>query len=179
MSWDLSYCTGIPLMFAYGPESYDLQTWGTARDKEYLLDNNLLSHKLACMAGGASQMTPSPAELLHQLAQACSSLQHIHHVDPTPNFQLTGQKRTGPTLTLCPASIPRKPNLGPPSLWAARMVMMVTQHPKRAASLKKKMRWTPKVELQMMIESLEIVRALVVAPLMGKVLGGRFWWGKF
>ena len=56
--WDLSYHAGIALMFAYGPELYDFLTWSTARDGDYLLDNdaraiNLLSHKLVCMAGGA------------------------------------------------------------------------------------------------------------------------------
>ena len=62
--WDLSYCAGIPLMFAYGPESYDFQTWSTTRDGEYLLDNdawatNLLSCKLACMAEGAGPYDPT------------------------------------------------------------------------------------------------------------------------
>ena len=34
--WDLSYCAGIPLMFTYGPKSYDFQTWSTTRDGDYL-----------------------------------------------------------------------------------------------------------------------------------------------
>ena len=44
------------------------------------------------------------------------------------------------------------------------MVMMATQHPKRAASLKKKMRWTPMAEPQM------TAKAQMAAALMGKVL---------
>ena len=63
--WDLSYHASIPLMFAYGPESYNFQTWSATRDGDYHLDNdawatNLLSHKLVLMAGGAV-----PSELLH------------------------------------------------------------------------------------------------------------------
>ena len=51
---DLSYHAGIPTMFAYGPELYELQAWGAAGDRAFHLDNharatNLLSHKLACI----------------------------------------------------------------------------------------------------------------------------------
>ena len=65
ISWDLSYHMGIPLTFAYSPESYDFQTWSTTRDGEYLLDNdawatNLLSRKLVHMADGAGPDDPSP-----------------------------------------------------------------------------------------------------------------------
>ena len=28
--WDLSYCTGIPMMFTHGPELHELQSWSTA-----------------------------------------------------------------------------------------------------------------------------------------------------
>ena len=38
--WDLSYHTGIPMMFAYGPELYELHSWGAAGDGDLLLDNH-------------------------------------------------------------------------------------------------------------------------------------------
>ena len=65
--WNLSYCMVIPMMFAYSPELYELQSWGAARDGEFLLDNhawaaNLLSHKRhMCMAEQALT-NPAPAE---------------------------------------------------------------------------------------------------------------------
>ena len=59
ISWDLSYHVGIPMMFAYSPELYELQTWGVTGDGGFHLDTytwatNLLSHKLVCINGGAS-----------------------------------------------------------------------------------------------------------------------------
>ena len=53
-------------MFAYGPELYELQTWGAAGDGGFHLDNhawaaNLLSHKLAHIHGGASSGRVSPS----------------------------------------------------------------------------------------------------------------------
>ena len=64
--WDLSYCEGIPMMFAYGPEPYELQTWGAAEDRGLHLDNhdqaaNLLSDKLVHLNGGASSGRASPS----------------------------------------------------------------------------------------------------------------------
>ena len=58
---------GVPMMFAYGPELYKLQSLGAAGDGELLLDNhaqaaNLLSHKLGHMHGGVGPNEPSPAE---------------------------------------------------------------------------------------------------------------------
>ena len=56
---DLFYCTAIPRMLAYCPESYAFQAWSAMGDGDYLLDNNawatsMLSLKLMCMAGGAN-----------------------------------------------------------------------------------------------------------------------------
>ena len=56
------------MMFAYGPELYEFQSWGAAGDGEFLLDNhalatNLLSHKLAHMHGGAGPNEPSPSRV--------------------------------------------------------------------------------------------------------------------
>ena len=58
--WDLAFHASMPMMFAYGPKLYELQTWGAVGDGNFLLDSyaqaaNLLSHKLANMQG-----TPSP-----------------------------------------------------------------------------------------------------------------------
>ena len=73
--WDLSYRVGIPLMFAYGPELYELHSWGTAGDGDLLLDNhawvtNLLSHKLACMHGGVGSNVPSPSRVASPTSSA-------------------------------------------------------------------------------------------------------------
>ena len=62
--WDLSYCMGIPMMFTYGPELDELQSWSTAGDVNYLLYShaqaaNLLSCKLAHMYNGAGPDDPS------------------------------------------------------------------------------------------------------------------------
>ena len=167
--WDLSYHVGIPLMFARDPESYNFQTWNAAGDGEYLLDNdawatNLPSRKLVHMADGASPDDPSPIRAASPAGSAMPPLQHTHHPDPTPELPFARLKRKCLALVLCPAPTPRRPN---PSPWLPRMVkmvMMVTQHPKRAMSLKKKMRWTPMVEPQM------TAKAQMVAALMGTVL---------
>ena len=64
--WDLSYHTGIPMMFAYSPKLYKLQTRGAAGDRGFHLDThaqaaNLFSHKLACINGRASSGRASPS----------------------------------------------------------------------------------------------------------------------
>ena len=53
-------------MFAYGPELYELQTWGAAGDRGFHLDThtraaNLLSYKLSCINGrpGSGRASPS------------------------------------------------------------------------------------------------------------------------
>ena len=66
--WDLSYHVGIPMMFAYDPELYELHSWGAAGDGDLLLDNhawatNLLSHKLAHMYGRAGSNEPRPSRV--------------------------------------------------------------------------------------------------------------------
>ena len=78
--WDLSYHVGIPTVFAYGPELYELQTWGVTGDGGFHLDNhswatNLLSYKLACIHGGAQWL------YIHQCP---------HWPDPAPGIHLTG-----------------------------------------------------------------------------------------
>ena len=66
--WDLSYRAGIPMMFAYGPELFELHSLEAAGDGDLLLDNlawaaNLLSRKLACMHGEAGSNEPSPSRV--------------------------------------------------------------------------------------------------------------------
>ena len=92
--WDLSNCVGIPVMFTYSSELYELQSWGAAGDGELLLDNhawavNLLSHKLACMHGGVGPNEPSPSRVT---SPAGSGL-FIHQPAPAP-----GLHPMGPTL---------------------------------------------------------------------------------
>ena len=68
--WDLSFHMGIPSMFAYGPEVYELHPWGGVGDCRFNLDTdthtvNFLTQRLAdlhnrsspketCPSGGAS-----------------------------------------------------------------------------------------------------------------------------
>ena len=66
--WNLSYHAGIPTMFAYDPELYELQTWGATGDGGFHLDThaqaaNLLSHKLACINGRAGSGRANPSRV--------------------------------------------------------------------------------------------------------------------
>ena len=66
--WDLSYHVGIPMMFAYGPELYELHSLGAAGNGDLLLDNhaqaaNLLSCKLAHMHDGVGSYEPSTSRV--------------------------------------------------------------------------------------------------------------------
>ena len=77
ISWDLSYHMGIPTMFAYGSELYELQTWGATGDGRFHLDNhaqatNLLSHKLAHIHGGAGSDRASPSKVASHTSSAAS-----------------------------------------------------------------------------------------------------------
>ena len=91
--WDLSCHAGISMMFAYGPELYELQSWGASGDGELLLDNHAwatnLSHKLTCMHGGAGSNKPSPS----RVASPIGSVAQYHQPAPTQ-----GLPPTGPTL---------------------------------------------------------------------------------
>ena len=66
--WHLSYHMGVPMMFAYGPELYEIQTLGATGDGGFHLDNhawaaNLLSHKLAHIHGRAGSDRASPSRV--------------------------------------------------------------------------------------------------------------------
>ena len=119
--WEFSYHAGIPLMFTYGPESYDFQTWSTGGDGDYLLDNdakatNLLSCKLACMADGVGPDDPNPIRAASPAGSAMPPLQHIHHPDPAPEPPFMRLKRKSPTLAPHPAPTPRRLNPVPSHL---------------------------------------------------------------
>ena len=63
------------MMFAYGPELYELHSWGAAGDGDLLLDNhalatNLLSRKLAHMHGGVGSNKPSPSRVASPVSSA-------------------------------------------------------------------------------------------------------------
>ena len=78
LNW-LSYHMGIPMMFAYGSELYELHSWGAAGDGDLLLDSharaaNLLSHKLACMHGRVGSNEPSPSRVASPTGSA------VHHL---------------------------------------------------------------------------------------------------
>ena len=90
--WDLSYHAGIPMMFAYGLELYELHSWEAAGDRNLLLDNragvpNLLPHKLACMHGGAGSNKPSPSRVASPSGSAA------HH-SPASSHPRTSSLRT-------------------------------------------------------------------------------------
>ena len=171
--WDLSYNAGIPLMFAtYSPKSYDFQTWSTARDGDYLLDNDtqatdLLSSKLAHMAGRAGPDNSSPIRAASPTSLAGSAMPHSPAHSPSRSCSQTPNCKTKKERS-CSSSMSSTRSHGPnPSLWLlqmVKMIMMVTQHPKRATSLRKKMRWTPMAEPQM------TAKAQTAVALMGKVL---------
>ena len=76
---DLSYCTAIPRILAYCLESYAFQAYSATGDRDYLLDNNtwttnLLSLKLAGMAGGTDLDDPSPSGAAPPAGSASSAM---------------------------------------------------------------------------------------------------------
>ena len=98
--WDLSYHVGIPMMFAYGPELYELWSWGAAGDGAFNLDShiqaaNLLSHKLVCMYSRVGPHAPSPNRIASPTGSAtlCSpmpspSRSHSHSKTPSHGTKL-------------------------------------------------------------------------------------------
>ena len=89
--WDLSYCVEIPTMFAYGPELYELQTWGATGDGGFHLDNhaqaaNLLSDKLAHLNGRASSGRASPSGVTSPTGSAA---QHLFTSSPARSCSRT------------------------------------------------------------------------------------------
>ena len=63
------------MMFAYGPELYELQTWGAAGDRGFHLDNhiwaaNLLFHKLAHIHGRVGSARASPSRVTSPASSA-------------------------------------------------------------------------------------------------------------
>ena len=64
--WDLSFHMGVPSMFAYGLEVYELHPWGSAGDSGFNLDTdthviNLLTQKLVELCDRASSDKVSPS----------------------------------------------------------------------------------------------------------------------
>ena len=62
---NLCFCGVIPMLLAYCPESYSLQTWDPTGDRDYFLDadarvSGMLSRKLAHIQGGAPVDSCSP-----------------------------------------------------------------------------------------------------------------------
>ena len=89
--WDLSYHVGIPMMFAYGPELFELHSWGSAGDGDLLLNNhsqatNLLSCKLACIHGRVGSNEPSPS----RVASPTSSVAHHSPASSCPGTSSLG-----------------------------------------------------------------------------------------
>ena len=93
--WDLSYCVGIPIMFAYGLDFYELWSWGAAEDGDFHLDShaqatNLLSHKWVHMYSGVGPHAPSPNRIASPAGSATlhspmpsSSRSHSHCKTPS------------------------------------------------------------------------------------------------
>ena len=166
--WDLSYYAGIPLMFAYGPESYNFQTWRTTRHEDYLLENdaqatNLLSHKLVCMAGRTGPDDPSPSRAASPacLAGSAAPLSPAH--SPSRSCSRTPTHKTEKERSCFSSTSSRRPNPSPQSPQVVKIVMTATQLPNRAASLKNEMRQTPMVEPQVTAKAQMVVVLMVVA----------------
>ena len=96
--WDLSFCVGVPSMFTYGPEVYELHPWGSAGDSRFNLDTdthaiNLLTQKLAELRDGAGSdkvppsRGPSPTGST-ALQCTASSLARSHSVTPSHRMSL-------------------------------------------------------------------------------------------
>ena len=144
--FDLSYHACILMMFAYGLELHELQSWSAAGDVNYLLDShaqttNLLSNKLQACVMEWALMTPAPAEQLHLPVQPHLILWHTCQPDliPTPGLHLARPKWKGPAPALHPAPAPRKLNQNLQDQ-GVKTAMAATQHPKRAVRPMKKMR---------------------------------------
>ena len=94
--WDLSYHTGIPMMFAYGPELYGLQSLGTAGDGDFHLDShaqatNLLSHNLVHMYSRVGPHAPSPNRIASPTGSAT-----LHSPMPSPSRSCSHSKTPSP-----------------------------------------------------------------------------------
>ena len=55
---DLCFCSVIPMLLAYCPESYSLQTWDPMVDGDYLLDTNARSQAYCRGSLHASKVAP-------------------------------------------------------------------------------------------------------------------------
>ena len=154
-------------MFAYGPKSYDFKTWGATGDGDYLLNNNaratnLLSGKLACMAGRAGPDDPSPIRAASPAGSASSavplspahSLSRSHSRTPVCKTEKERSRSSSASSTYSQETKPK-------SLVASGSE---DGNDGNSANLKKEMRRTPTVEPQV------TAKAQIVAALMGKVL---------
>ena len=121
--WDLSFCTGVPSMFTYNPEVYELHPWGSAGDGGFNLDTdthavNFLTQKLVELCDGASSdkvppsRSPSPTGLT-ALQCTASSLARSHSMTPSHGMRLV---RSHSNLTSSASShdSTRVPTAGPP-----------------------------------------------------------------
>ena len=103
-------------MFTYGPELYELQSWGAAGDGELLLDNhaqaaNLLFHKLAHMHGRAGPNKPSPSRVASPTGS--TALHSPAHSCPRAPSHRTNIVRSRPNSASSPGS--QKVELKPPA----------------------------------------------------------------
>ena len=142
--WDLSYCAGVPMMFPYGPELYELQSWSAAGDANHLRDShtqaaNLLSCKLAHMYNRVVPDDQAPAEQLHLPVQPHLILWYTHqpYLVPAPELHFMRPKWKGPTPAPHSALASRKLNQNLLHHLVVKRVMATTQHPKRAVRLMK------------------------------------------
>ena len=97
--WDLSFCVGVPSMFAYGPEVYQLHSWGGMGDGTFNLDTdthaiNLLTQKLVELHDGAGSDKVFPSRgpsLTGSTAPWCTASSLARSCSVTPSH------RTSPT----------------------------------------------------------------------------------
>ena len=133
--WDLSYHVGILTMFAYGPELYELQTWGATGDRVFHLDNhawaaNLLSDKLVHIHDRTSSEGASPSGVA---SPAGSVAPHLPTSSPARSHSRTpshGTSLVGPAPTQHPAPVPMQLHYDHQQDLVAKNMKTPSQHPK-------------------------------------------------
>ena len=95
--WDLSFYMGVPSMFAYGQEVYELHPWGGMGDGEFNLNTDthaisLLTQKLAelCDGAGSDKVPPSKGPSFTGLtAPQCTASSPARSYSMTPSHGMS------------------------------------------------------------------------------------------
>ena len=166
---DLFYCTAIPRMLAYCPESYAFQAWSTARNGDYQLDNNaqlasMLSFKLTWMAGRADLDGPNPGRATSPAGSADSAMPCSPVCLPSHSLSRTPTKGEGGTSQSSSTSSLFLQGTQPESLPSLCLMReaMVAEHLKMTASLMVRVRQALMMEI-LTVASAQMIKALAAA----------------